>query len=167
MATRKKAEPAEELMELIPPEAAEAGPAMPAEDPEDSMNPINGPLPDRKDAEIARLKAELEAANRRAAYTTPMDERKRILEMAEEAAAEGKDPWGILVEIRVPKRAKTEDPWFWININGRSAQIPADDRIQEMKLPFAVVLLDMLTAEERAQDYADSLEVKDPVHNPH
>jgi len=160
MATRKKAEL--EPAELIPEEEETDL------EPEEIEGPINGKLAaDPKDAEIERLKAELAEANRRAAYATPMDERKRVQKAAEDAAKSGADPWQIKIAVRIPRRPPTEDQWYWININGISAQIPANDRVQELKLPWAVALMDMLTAEERAQDYADSLEVKDPVNNPH
>lgn len=156
MASRKKAEI----------ETVETLPEVDMIDPEPEE--IGAPAAyDARDAEIERLKAELAAANRRAAYATPMDERKRVQQAAEDAAKSGADPWKIKIAVRVPRRPPTEDQWYWININGISAQIPADDKVQELKLPWAVTLMDMLTAEERAQDFADSLEVKDPVNNPH
>ena len=123
-------------------------------------------LPD-KDAEIERLKAELEAANKRAAYARPEDELKRIQEMCEQAAEEGTDPWKVLVSIRIPRRPATEDPWYWININNVSVQIPANDQVQELKLPWAEALLKMLAAEDAAKDYIDKrIQVYDPITNP-
>ena len=121
---------------------------------------------DERDAEIARLKAQLEEANRRAAYTSPQDDWDRVQRLAQDAADQGLDPWQIMIAIRVPRRPPKEDPWYWININDRSVQIPADDHVQEMRLPFAETLLGMLRAENRAQDFADSIEVYDPVTNP-
>ena len=110
---------------------------------------------DAKDAEIEKLKAELEKAKSRAAYVGPKAEQRRIQQLAVEAAEENEDPWTIFVEVRVPKRPATEDPWYWININNRTVQIPANDKVQEMKLPFALALLDMLAAEDKTQDYID------------
>ena len=156
MATRKTkaAEPAEEII--------------PENDVQDAETEAGDTAEiDPKDAEIARLKAMLEKANQKAAYNSPREELARLRVLAEDAAKENMDPWKIEVEIRVPRRPRTEDPWYWVNINGRSAQIPADDKIQKMKLPFALVIEETLAAEEAAQDYADSLEVKDPVNNPH
>ncbi len=162
MATKRKAEPAAEAEEIVE--------ELPEKD-EIDLEPEEADLTAselaKAAAEIERLKRELEYANMRAAYATPRDERVRVQQTAEKAAEAGEDPWKIKIAVRVPRRPPTEDQWYWININGLSAQIPADDKIQEMKLPFAVALMDMLTAEERAQDYADSLEVKDPVNNPH
>ena len=116
--------------------------------------------------EIARLKAQLDEANRRAAYTSPQDDWDRVQRLAQDAADQGLDPWQIMIAIRVPRRPPKEDPWYWININDRSVQIPANDNVQEMRLPFAETLLGMLRAENRAQDFADSIEVYDPVTNP-
>ena len=55
---------------------------------------------------------------------------------------------------------------YWLNVNGRTVQIPADDRRYDLKLPWAACLMDSLEAENRAADYQDSLEVYDPITNP-
>ena len=86
---------------------------------------------------------------------------------AKEAAENGIDPWTIEVEIFVPHREMGEDKWYWININDRSAQIPADDSRQTMKLPFALILADTLKAKRREEDFQDSVQVYDPKENPH
>jgi len=125
------------------------------------------PKVSEKDAEIARLKAELEKANRRAAYQSPADERARIRQMANEAAKNGENPWDITVEVRVPRRPAGEDPFYWISVNNRTAQIPANDKLQEMRLPFALTMVESLAWEDVARNYADSLQVYDPVTNPH
>lgn len=115
--------------------------------------------------EIARLKAQL--AQSRPKAGSMKSDFDRVKEVSEQVAAEGKDPWEVTVEVMVPHREKTEDPWYWINVNGLSVQIPANDRYQELKLPWANMLVDMLRAEKRSLDYQDSLEVFDPVVNPH
>ena len=122
---------------------------------------------ENKDAEIQRLKAELEMAQRRAAYSSPADDYRRVMEETERAAREGLDTWTIKIPMRVPRRPATEDPWYWINVNDRAVQIPADDSVQELKLPWAEALVNMLRAEDRARDFADGLQVYDPVTNPH
>jgi len=94
-------------------------------------------------------------------------DRENVRKIAEEAAAEGKDPWTIEVEVFVPHREKGEDKWYWVNINDRPAQIPADDRRQKMKLPFALVLMDMIKAKQQEDDFIDSIVVYDPKDNPH
>ena len=77
------------------------------------------------------------------------------------------DLFTVEVEVLVPHREKTEDPYYWISVNGRTVQIPANDRYQKMRLPFALVLVDTLKYERHSADYQDSLEVFDPVDNPH
>lgn len=121
---------------------------------------------DSRDEEIRRLKAELEKANARAAYASPGEELERVNEMAKQAAEDNEDPWKIMVKIRVPRRPATEDPWYWININSQSAQIPANDKVQEMKLPYAITLLSMLAAEDTTKDFVDRIQVYDPLMNP-
>ena len=154
MATRKQnippvEEPVEEIKEQ---EAA------PAEEKDSTIA--------QKDAEIAALKAQIEAmtARKNGGKESDYDRIHRIEKEAEEA---GLDMWGIEVEVLVPHREKTEDPWYWIQVNNLSVQIPANDRYQAMKLPFACVLVDLLMYERHSIDYQDSLEVFDPVENPH
>ena len=117
---------------------------------------------EKKDAEIAALKAQLARSK-----PSLRSDYERVKQACEEAAAAGIDPWTLTIEIMVPHREKTEDPWYWINVNGLSVQIPANDRYQEIKLPWADVLVETLRAEKRALDYQDTLEVYDPVTNPH
>ena len=122
-----------------------------------------------KDEEIARLKAQLQAqmAKARPNRAGRESDYDRIHRIERETDANGVDPWTVEVEVLVPHREKTEDPWYWINVNGRSVQIPANDRLTVMKLPFACVLVDQLYYERRSADYQDSLEVFDPETNPH
>ena len=87
--------------------------------------------------------------------------------MAEEAAAKGVDPWTVEVEMFVPHRDPGEDKWFWFSINDRTAQVPANDSRQVMKLPFALVLADTLKAKRREEEYMDNVQVYDPKTNPH
>ena len=87
--------------------------------------------------------------------------------LAEEAAAKGVDPWTVEVEMFVPHRDPGEDKWFWFSINDRTAQVPANDSRQVMKLPFALVLADTLKAKRREEQYMDNVQVYDPQYNPH
>ena len=154
MATRKKTE----LTEQEEPIQEET--VQPAEEPE------NAEL-EKARAEIEALKKQLAArqpAQRRTGNETDYD---RVHRVEQETAEAGKDPWDVMIEVLVPHREKTEDPWYWINVNGLSVQIPANDRYQEMKLPWACVLVDLLKYEKASLDYQDSLEVFDPETNPH
>ncbi len=117
-------------------------------------------------AEIAKLKAQLEAKQPAGGRSTESDF-DRVHRAEEEAIAGGVDPWTVEIDVLVPHREKSEDPWYWLSVNGRTVQIPANDRYQKMKLPFACVLVDTLAAQRRSIEYQDSLEVFDPETNPH
>lgn len=116
-------------------------------------------------AEIAKLKAQLEA--KQTAGRSAESDFDRVHRAEEEAIAGGVDPWTVEIDVLVPHREKSEDPWYWLSVNGRTVQIPSNDRYQKMKLPFACVLVDTLAAQRRSIDYQDSLEVFDPETNPH
>ena len=125
---------------------------------------------DPKDAEIQRLKAELEAARKqqpRTAGGKRESDYDRVHRIERETLEAGKDAWDVLVEVNCPHKAPTEDPWYWICVNSRTVQIPADDEIREMRLPFACVLVDQLRAEQHGAAYKNSLQVYDPKTNPH
>ena len=94
-------------------------------------------------------------------------DRENIRRIAEETAASGKDPWTVDVDVFVPHRDRGEDKWYWIKVNDRSVQIPADDSRQTVKLPFALILVDTIKAKQREDEYTDNVVVHDPVTNPH
>jgi len=148
MATKRKSDLVEE--EVVKTEMAELA-AAPAEE-----------TADPKDAEIAKLKAEISLMK-----GGGVRDADKVAALAMEAAEQGLDPWKITVSVRVPRRPVGEDSWYWVNINSRSAQIPANDQVQEMKLPFAEALMNYLKAENAARDFADGIQVYDPVTNPH
>jgi len=121
-----------------------------------------------QEEEIRKLKAELEkasAGNR--GGRQPESDAEKVRRASEEAAAGGENPWNVEVSIRVPRRPGREEPWYWLAVNGQSVQVPADDKYHELKLPWAECLIGLLGAERFAGDYQDSLEVYDPVTNPH
>ena len=90
-----------------------------------------------------------------------------VKKLADEAAATGKDPWTVEAEVFVPHRDAGEDKFYWLSINDRTAQIPANDSRQVMKLPFALILVDTLAAKRREEAYMDNVQVYDPQLNPH
>ena len=127
-----------------------------------------------ENAELAKARAEIEALKKQLAERQPAKrpagnetDYDRVHRIEQETAEAGKDPWTVEIDVLVPHREKTEDPWYWINVNGLSVQIPANDRYQTMKLPWACVLVDLLKYEKASLDYQDSLEVFDPETNPH
>ena len=91
---------------------------------------------------------------------------ERVQAACRKAAEEGADSWKIKISVRAPRRPAKEDPFYWLSINGRTMQVPANDRYFELPLPFAACLTDMIQAEWAAADYADSIEDYDPVTNP-
>ena len=120
-------------------------------------------------AEIERLRAELAKAKpaQRAARPARESDYDRVHRLEAEAIAAGKDMWEEWTEVYVPHRNPTEDPFYWMCINSRPVQFPANDTVQEMRLPYACLLVDVLRNEKRAADYKDSMQVYDPVTNPH
>ena len=122
---------------------------------------------DEKDARIAELEAQLAEARAENTKIRRQSDREIVEAAAQKAVKDGVDPWSVTVSIRVPERRDCNEKWHWLCINGRSVQIPANNEYQEMKLPFAETLLNMLGAEKFVQDYADrEIHNYDPVRNP-
>ena len=117
-------------------------------------------------AEIEKLKAQLAAAQQ-AKPGARQNDAEVVRKACEEAVKAGVDLWTVKVSIRAPRKPGKEDPWYWLNVNGRSVQIPADDKYYDLALPWAETLINSLEAERKAADFQDSLEVYDPVTNPH
>lgn len=122
-------------------------------------------------AELAALKKENERLRASSiAASSPggaMGDFDRVQEACRKAAEAGQDAWQVKISIRAPRRPAKEDPFYWLSVNGRTLQVPANDKYFEMALPFADCLVQMIAAEWFANDYADSIEVYDPVTNPH
>ena len=122
---------------------------------------------DEKDARIAELEAQLAEAQKQAAAYQKGDDVALVRKAAAECEKDGTDPWKKEVSIRVPARRDCNDPYYWLCVNGRSVQLPANNQYQTMKLPFAESLINMLVAEKNAERFADDLQVYDPITNPH
>lgn len=117
---------------------------------------------------IAELEAQLEAAQQLNAAYTNGDDYSVVQQKAQEAAENNVDPFTVMVSIRVPARRDSNDKYYWFDVNGRTVQLVADNKVQEMRLPFAEALVNMIRAEEHAQHFADEeIQVYDPVTNPH
>lgn len=122
---------------------------------------------DAKDARIAELEKQLAAAKKQSeGYRAGND--YQVVQMAiQECVEAGVDPWTRTVSVRVPERRDTTEKSYWLMINGRSVQLPANNQYQEMKLPFAEALLNSLQADRFAQKFADEqIQVYDPITNP-
>lgn len=164
MATKEK-KPADTLMEdpaeLVTDDAKAPEPGTMKEDAKQAKQ-------DAKDKRIAELEARLAEAEKLAAAMTKGDDFKVVQQKSQECADQDIDPWGVTVSIRVPARRDSNDPYYWLCVNGRSVQIPANNEYQEMKLPFAEALVNMLRAERHAQNFADEeIQIYDPKTNPH
>ena len=128
----------------------------------------DGAKAEDKDQEIARLKAELAAAQRQSAGYRAGKDAEVVEQAIQDCIAAGKDPWTETISVRVPERRDTTEKSYWICVNGRSVQIPANNQYQEMKLPFAEALMKALQADRHAQRFADEeVQVYDPITNPH
>jgi len=71
------------------------------------------------------------------------------------------DPWAEKTEMIVPRKPKGEDQFYYICVNDRRFQIPADGKMQELPKPVALVLKDSLEADWQADDYADHIPNRD------
>ena len=120
-------------------------------------------------AEMERLKKENEALKKNSVYSPSSEggasDRERVAKACEEAAKKDQDPWKIKISVLAPRIGKGEDS-YWLCVNGKSIQVPANDRYYELALPFAQCMVDEIAARTRAADYADKIEVYDPVLNP-
>lgn len=75
-----------------------------------------------------------------------------------EAAEEIKKPassWDIMKSVRVPRKAKND--YYYVCVNDRRYEIPANGKTQEMPLPIAEALEQSIEAEYRAEDYANNI----------
>lgn len=120
----------------------------------------------QQQAEIEKLRKQIEAlqAGTRA---TSRNDADLVKEACQQAAESGVDPWEVKVKVRAPRRPGREDPFYWLNVNGRILMVPADEKYYDLALPWAECLINSLDAENKAADFQDSLEVHDPITNPH
>ena len=121
-------------------------------------------------AEIEKLKAENERLRKNSVLAGnamgQKSDRDRVREACEKAAKEGVDAWSQTISVRAPRKPAKEEPYYWISVNARTIQVPANDRYFDLPLPFAQCLVDMVAADWMAQDYSDSIENYDPITNP-
>ena len=110
-----------------------------------------------KDAEIEALKKRL------AELETAKEEKKDQLignaVMGQVFGPNGdEDPiWEEYEDVYVPRHGKGQEPYFFIQINARSCQIPADGKRHRIRKPFAEALQESIDAEMDAEDFADNV----------
>jgi hypothetical protein len=90
---------------------------------------------------------------------------ERVQKACAEAAEKGEDPWKTKISVKAPRIGKGEDS-YWLSVNGRTVQIPANEKYFELALPFAQCLVDEIKNRNFSNDYVDSIEVFDPKDNP-
>ena len=120
--------------------------------------------------EIERLKKENEQLKINSVYSASesggMTDSERVKKACEEAAKAGKNPWKIKISVQARRIGKGEDS-YWLCVNGKAMQVPANDRYYDLALPLAQCLVDEIRSRTRAEDYTDSIQVYDPKDNPH
>lgn len=79
---------------------------------------------------------------------------KLINELPEEPK---KDSWSEMVNIIVPRRPRGEDQFYYICVNDRRFQIPADGKMQQLPKPVAEILEQSLAAEAAADKFAEEI----------
>ena len=84
---------------------------------------------------------------------------EEVLEQAEaEEVQEEKAPkstWDEKVTVLVPRKSKFD--YYYVCVNDRRFEIPADGKAHEMPLPIAEVLQQTLEAENAAMDFAEGV----------
>lgn len=83
-------------------------------------------------------------------------------EVLEQAEAEGTvaeekpaSKWDEKKTVMVPRKSKWD--YYYVCVNDRRFEIPADGKAHEMPLPIAEVLEQTLEAENVAQDFAEGI----------
>ena len=90
------------------------------------------------------------------AVAREIEEQKAKAETAE-APEQPVDEWEQFIDIVVPRHGRGQEKTFFVSVNGRNAQIPADGKLQHLRKPHAVALLDSLEAEANAEQFAEDL----------
>ena len=66
------------------------------------------------------------------------------------AAADGVDPWTVKISVLAARIGKGEDS-YWLCVNGKTMQVPANERYYELSLPLAQCLVDEIQARRKAE----------------
>ena len=67
------------------------------------------------------------------------------------------DEWEEFIDIVVPRHGRGQEKNFFVAVNGRNAQIPADGKLHHIRKPLALALLESLEAEAQAEQFAEDL----------
>ena len=78
-------------------------------------------------------------------------------EMINKAPEAEESAWDRNMKVIVPRKPKGEEQSYYICINDRRFQLPANGKEQELPEPVAKVLLESLEAESEADDFMDKI----------
>ena len=71
------------------------------------------------------------------------------------------DPWAEEIEMIVPRKPKGEEQFYYVCVNDRRYQVPANGQTQKLPKPIANVLKESLEAEYQADDFMDNIPNRD------
>ena len=83
-----------------------------------------------------------------------LEQEEEIREDAEEVNRPA-SAWDIKVTVRTPRKSKHD--FYYVCVNDRRFEIPADGKEHEMPKPIAEVLQQTLDAEAAADDFAEGI----------
>ena len=78
-------------------------------------------------------------------------------EVAEAKTEAPASAWDETIEMLIPRKPRGEEAFYYVCVNDRRFEIPADGKLQKLPKPIALVLQDSLAAEIRAEEFADSI----------
>ena len=90
-----------------------------------------------------------------------LEQEAEKLEKLAETEQPVKSEWDEEIEMIVPRKPKGEEKYYYICVNDRRFQVPADGKMQKLPKPIALVLMDTLEAEQKADDFADNIPNED------
>lgn len=105
-------------------------------------------LPDEKDEIIKALQAQLAEMKKAAGKAEEPQEKP--------AGTEG-SVWDEFIDVVVPRHGRGQEKFFYVSVNGRNAQIPADGKMHHIRKPLALALLAGLEDEAKAEQFAEDL----------
>ena len=86
-----------------------------------------------------------------------LEQETEKLEKLAETAQPVKSEWDETIEMIVPRKPRGEEQFYYICVNDRRFQVPADGKMQKLPKPIALILKDALEAEQKADDFADNI----------
>lgn len=134
MPTRNKVEPETVTEEFQMPEDAQPG-----------------VLPDEKDEIIKSLRAQIASMQKDGKHLVPAE-----IKPVPTNNPLG-DVWEEYIDVVVPRHGRGQEKCFYVSVNGRNAQIPADGKMQHIRKPLALALLASLEEEAKAEQFAEDL----------